>query len=105
MLIDETLFYQTHIAALPKPNLRDLAFLQEWMKRPKMGNVYLLGQDSDIWEQPDILDLIALNARQSQDPLTTWMADDVVHWYHKVLGRLFRVSTLGAVSLKCLLQS
>jgi hypothetical protein len=33
-----------------------------------MGNAYLLGQDSDIWSQPDLPDLVSLNPRISGDP-------------------------------------
>ncbi|KAM0798017.1 hypothetical protein BDR22DRAFT_823820 [Usnea florida] len=88
--VDAAVFHQTHITALPNPNPRDLAFLQQWMKRPSMGDVYLLGRDSDIWSKPDTSDLIALNARTAEDAFTTWVADRAVHWWHRSIGRFLR---------------
>ena len=63
------------------------------MKRPSMGDVYLLGRDSEIWSKPDTPDLIALNARTAEDAFTTWVADSAVHWWHRSIGRFLRVCT------------
>ena len=58
-----------------------------------MGNVYLLGQDSDIWSNATILpDLVSLNARAADDGFTKWVTDTLVYWYHQVLGHFLRVS-------------
>lgn len=57
-----------------------------------MGNVYLLGRDSETWSKPDSSDLIALNARHTDDPFTGWLADTMMHAYHRVVGRFLRVS-------------
>jgi hypothetical protein len=92
MNADEALLLQSLITKIQKPNQRDIQLLQEWMKRPSMGNVYLLGRDSDIWASPEILDLVALNARHSEDFLSSWMADVAIHWYHHLVGWRFRVS-------------
>ena len=56
-----------------------------------MGYVYLLGQDSDIWANPEESDLIALQARHSDSPVSRWMSDTLVHWYHQAIGRKLRV--------------
>lgn len=88
---DEALHRQTALTALPPVNLRDLAFLQQWMKRPSMGSVYLLGRDSKVWSEPDLSDLIALHARHAEDPFTRWLSNTMVHAYHRVVGRFFRV--------------
>lgn len=88
---DAALVHQSLITGMSKPNPRDLAFLQEWMRRPSMGNVYLLGQDSDIWANPEESDLIALQARHSDSPVSRWMSDTLVHWYHQAIGRKLRV--------------
>ena len=88
---DEALLQQAAVASLQKPNPQDLAFLQQWMVRPSMGNVYLLGQDSDTWSKPDEWDLIALQARYAGDPFTTWVHDSLVHWWHRCLGKYVRV--------------
>lgn len=88
---DEALHQQMTLTALEPVNPRDLSFLQEWMARPSMGNVYLIGRDSDIWSKPDMSDLIVLRARHSDDLLTRWLSDSLVHAYHRVVGRFFRV--------------
>ena len=58
-----------------------------------MGNVYLLGRDSEIWSNPDKADLIALSARTAEDAFTTWIADRAVHWWHRCVGRFLKVRT------------
>ena len=88
---DEALHHQIALTALRPVNPRDLAFLQQWMQRPSMGNVYLLGRDSNIWSETDSSDLIALHARHAEDPFTRWLSDTVVHAYHRAVGRFFRV--------------
>ncbi len=65
------------------------------MERTSMGNIYLLGPDSDIWSNPDVSDLIALSARHSDDPFTTWVTDTVIHWWHRLIGKYFRVRLLA----------
>ena len=80
--------------AIQTVNPHDLDFLQQWMRRPTMGNVYLLGRDSNIWSEPNSSDLIALHARQTDDPFTRWLSDTIVHAYHRVIGKFFRVMVL-----------
>ena len=81
------------LTALKPVNPRDLSFLQEWMRRPSMGNVYLIGRDSDIWSKPNLSDLIVLRARHSDDLFTQWLSDTFVSAYHRVVGRFFRVKS------------
>lgn len=56
-----------------------------------MGNIYLLGQDSETWSRPDVLDLITLDPRLESDPFSTWVSDSLLPFYHQTVGRLFRV--------------
>ena len=74
-----------------KPNARDLKFLQHWMKRPSMGSVYLLGPDSDIWEKPDLSDLITLSSERVDGMVSAWLTNTFIHQYHQILGRYLRV--------------
>ncbi|KAF6234304.1 hypothetical protein HO173_007498 [Letharia columbiana] len=87
---NEALLHQTALAGLQKPNPRDLSFLQQWMESVSMGNVRLVGQDSDVWSKPDKSDLIALQARHADDPLTAWVTNTGVHWWHQVVGKYLR---------------
>jgi hypothetical protein len=97
-LLDIALLQQCQITKLQGPNPRDLAFFQRWMMRTEMGNVYLVGEDSDIWSHPDLPDLVALNARISGDPLSTWASNTVIHWYHQTIGKYFKVSFVDLAS-------
>ena len=56
-----------------------------------MGNVRLVGQDSNVWSEPDKSDLIALQARHANDQLTAWVSNTVVHWWHQIIGKYLRV--------------
>lgn len=91
MLAGDALLQQTMLQELQQPNARDLKFLQHWMKRPSMGSVYLLGLDSDIWEKPDLPDLISLGPGRSESIVSAWLTNSFVHQYHQILGRYLRV--------------
>jgi hypothetical protein len=74
------------------PNPHDLRFLQTWMQNPSMGNVYLLGPDSDIWEDARYsCDLFALKRREDHSPISRALGGCVVRWWHHCIGRRFRV--------------
>lgn len=73
------------------PSTQDLAFLQDWMTRPSMGGVYLLGRDSHVWERPVEGDLITLKPCQANDAFSSWVANKFIRRYHQALGRYFRV--------------
>lgn len=79
------------LSKLDPPNLRDLHFLVDYMKVPSMGNVYLLGPDSDIWEKPDLLDLVSIRP-QKNDNLSKLITILVVDWYYRLIGYKIRVS-------------
>ena len=80
------------MSKLNAPNLRDLDFIVHYMKTPSMGNVYLLGPDSDIWKDPDHLDLISMDPKKSGNCVSKAVAVIVLKWYHRLIGRRFKVS-------------
>ncbi|KAL9109279.1 MAG: hypothetical protein Q9227_006034 [Pyrenula ochraceoflavens] len=82
---------QVHLSKLHPPKPRDLRFLVDYMKIPSMGNVYLLGPDSDIWEKPDLLDMISINPKNSDNSLSKLVTKIVVDWYHHSVGWRMRV--------------
>ena len=59
-----------------------------------MGNVYLVGQEGDIWSKPDMSDLIALGSQNADDPFTAFVKSKGVHWWYRVVGRYLRVIDL-----------
>ena len=83
---DKAVLQQTAMSRLQKPNPRDLRFLKEWLDRPDMGGIYLEGQDSDVWDKPDHLDLITMKPRMNESLLSAWISDAFVDWYHRTIG-------------------
>jgi len=82
------------------PNKQDLAFLQTWMKAPSMGNVYLLGADSDVWETFDPSELVCLRPKKGDSCFNRFFANSLVRWYHHLIGHRFTVPSLSlSVSL------
>jgi hypothetical protein len=59
-----------------------------------MGNVLLQGQDSDVWEKPDRLDLIVVKHRKNESLLSAWLSDRFVHWYHQTISYRVKVSVM-----------
>lgn len=62
------------------------------MQSPSMGNVYLLGADSNIWEDADPVELVCLRPRKADSAFARLFTDRVCRWYHHLIGYLFRVS-------------
>jgi hypothetical protein len=94
----------SQIAKLPEPNPRDLKSLQEWMKRPSMGSVFLIGRDRNVWNYGQ--DLIALKPSAPGNKFSAWLVDTLTPLYHYTLGRYHKVSkppTLAYVVL-CFFQ-
>lgn len=85
---------------------RDLQFLNKWMQRTDMGNVYLHGEDRYTWSNEEwVNDLAVLATRTTDDAFFQWVYDTAFHWFHRAFGRHFKVSSsctikmLGIVSL------
>ena len=43
-------------------------------------------RDCNKWFKPDSADLIALRARHADDRFTRWLADTLVHAFHRFVG-------------------
>jgi hypothetical protein len=56
------------------------------MQNPTMGSVFLLGADSDVWENPDSFDLVALKRRDENSYVSRMLSDMAVGWYHYLLA-------------------
>jgi len=54
------------------------------MERDDQGRIYLEGEDSAIWSQPDINDLLVLKGRGDEVWLSRWIEDKVVRWFYKL---------------------
>jgi hypothetical protein len=89
-VIDDAVLHYSQIAKLPEPKPRDLKSLQEWMKRPSMGSVFLIGRDRNVWNHGQ--DLIALKPSAPRNKFSSWLVDNLTPLYHFTLGRYHRVS-------------
>ncbi|OAG07047.1 uncharacterized protein CC84DRAFT_1242060 [Paraphaeosphaeria sporulosa] len=84
---NEALLLQTMLAKQSGPLDRDMQFLQEWIKRPSMGYVYLLGADADVWEKPDLADLVVLKRPERQSTASRVVGDFVVLWWNRIFRK------------------
>ncbi|KAE8448777.1 hypothetical protein EG329_008779 [Mollisiaceae sp. DMI_Dod_QoI] len=91
--LENALLRHTEINKLSPPMYQDLRFLNEWMTRTDMGNVYLHGTDSTTWSKPELRsDLVALKAQSSDDMFYRWIYDKVTNRFHRLLGCYFKNS-------------
>jgi hypothetical protein len=91
MIIDEALLAQRVLAKQDRPLTRDMTFLQNWMKRPSMGFVYLLGADADVYEKPDLADLVVIKKHKDQSEAMRVVGDFCVRLWHQHFRRKAKV--------------
>jgi hypothetical protein len=83
--LDEALLSAKQLAQQDGPLARDMSYLQQWMKRPDMGYVYLLGADSDVYEKPDLKELVNVKRDQGRNNLAARVvADFAVRMWRKM---------------------
>lgn len=92
---DDTIIQQAQIRKLSEPRNDDIRSLQDWLQRPTMGNLALIGEDRNIWGEldepvkPD-LDLLTFTVSGSKDSFSRWFAVTLLRCFHGVLGRHFK---------------
>lgn len=79
----------SEIASLSDPLPRNLNILQEWMERPSMGGVFLIGRDRNVWSHGQ--DLLALKKPASNNKLSAWLVETCTPLYHYSFGRYYKV--------------
>lgn len=89
---DTELYIQTFLASRPKPDQYDLSFFRSWLRGSKMGNFPLRGIDRKAWSGIYENDLIAIQRRETGDPLSTWFINRVVPKFHELIGHRLTVS-------------
>ncbi|CZR55749.1 uncharacterized protein PAC_05637 [Phialocephala subalpina] len=87
-VIDKAVIQQFSMSNLPQPDAQDLHHLKQWLADPKGGDYSLDGIDSGLWESSD--DLFALRERPDTDKLSEWVVQDMLPYYHRHLGRIFK---------------
>jgi hypothetical protein len=81
---------QTFMTSIPPPSSTDIVFLQEWLCRAGQGNCALIGRDSQLWQTTPASELIPLQVRNAEDPLSSWMIERFITWYHHRFGHLHK---------------
>ena len=97
-LSDQALHLQHEVAKIGRPSEHDIKFLQEWMRWPSMGYVYLLGPDRNTWDNFGHAgsELVCLLPRQ-RDSFVPGLADMAVKQYHRLVGHVFRRPDLSQI--------
>ena len=86
---DEAVLLWSEISKLQSPHPKDLSNLQEWMRRPSMGSVFLVGRDRNVWALGK--DLIAVRAKSSDNKVFRLLADTFTPLYHHTMGKYHKV--------------
>lgn len=73
------------------PLERGVAFLRERIKPPTMGCVYLLGADADVWEKPELADLVVLKRAERQSMASRILGDFVALWWTRAFRKTKQV--------------
>lgn len=89
---DTAILRQREIVKMQPPSRLSLSLAIKWMKASNMGNVYLTGDDSHLLENTSPQELLALDRREHDDLLSSWMTTFVRIWLHPTIGRYFKVS-------------
>lgn len=76
------LWQAAELRRLQKPTRRQIDFLTTWLKRPGQGNLFLNDVEQDIWDKPNVPDLVSPSQRP-QDSFTEFVSGrflEVDHW-------------------------
>lgn len=72
------------MSQLASPTRRTLCDMQEWLRRPQLGGVYLTGRDRNIWAEGK--DLAVLRTNTNVNRFSRWVQDWAVPKYHDWIG-------------------
>lgn len=86
------------LSRLNQPDSQDLKAL-----RDPLEQLPLIGPDGKAWD--DETDLISISQLDSRDPFSKLAFHAIVPFWHKMIGRHFRVSLLLLVNQNCVIKS
>ncbi|KAH7420117.1 hypothetical protein BKA64DRAFT_738182 [Cadophora sp. MPI-SDFR-AT-0126] len=95
---NDAIIQQSIMSHLADPSRHDLRSLQEWLERPGMGNLALIGKDRAIWGDADTPidphhDLLTASSSGDRDSFSTWFMERFVLWIHRLFWH--RVKKVG----------
>ena len=86
-MADAALLQVSQVAKLDSPREDELQFLQNWLKRPMMGNSFLQGREANIWQDRKPKEMASLMPREMEaDPFSTWLSTSLVDLLDRVWG-------------------
>lgn len=86
-MLDAALLQVSQVARLESPRNHDLAFLQDWLKRPTMGNSFLQGREASTWQGRQVKEMVSLMPSKIEaDPFSTWLSTGAVNVFDKLWG-------------------
>ncbi|KAI4864619.1 hypothetical protein F4820DRAFT_422899 [Hypoxylon rubiginosum] len=82
------------LSKIPAPDPHELQKLQCWLSEPRLGGVYLLGRDHDVWSQGR--DLLALAPPPHANRFSRFVAGRALPLYHRLrhsttVERIYRI--------------
>ncbi|KAI1772806.1 hypothetical protein F4818DRAFT_443690 [Hypoxylon cercidicola] len=88
---NDAIIQYCQLSKLPAPDPHELQKLQSWMREPRLGGVYLLGRDHDVWSQGK--DLMALASPPHTNRFSKFVANKALPLYHRlrhstIIGRI-----------------
>ena len=89
---------QIEICKQDGPSKHDLGLLRGWLVSPEGNDSSLRGPGWDAWEKDEGRlrdtehDYVALSSKhKSRDRFERWTGDALIGFYHRLIGRRFRV--------------
>lgn len=72
------------------PSKEELEHMQKWMMDDGNGvHTELASCDRGIWKHTPLTDMVALCAQEYSDPISNWVYENALGWYHKKIGYRF----------------
>ncbi|KAH8652463.1 hypothetical protein BX600DRAFT_95137 [Xylariales sp. PMI_506] len=87
---NQGLVFQHMVANIKSPNMTDIKFLQKWMATPDMGGIQLIGPDSEIWNDNELVELACLRPRLNDSWLSSFVSSKFIRWWHYAIGWYFK---------------
>ncbi|TEY78284.1 hypothetical protein BOTCAL_0050g00150 [Botryotinia calthae] len=91
---NEAVFLWTQMSKSSSPHPKRLAKFQEWMRRPSMGSVFLIGRDRNVWA--DGKDLVAIQENAPDSMFFEIWANTITLIYHYTIRRFYKKPDIDA---------
>jgi len=81
---DEATLSGSKTAQLQMPSKEESEHMQKWMMDDGNGtHTEIVSCDRRIWQDTPLADMVALCAREYSDPISNWIYEKALGWYHQ----------------------